>query len=416
MKRKLISLLLVLAMVLSLCSLSAMAAEAVEAGSASILTFGNAMSFDGASVKGCTDPDAEEIVIPAEVDGKPVTEIDGEAFMGMKKLRSVTIPDSVELIWMRAFADCTALEQVEFQGELIALDDYCFSGCTSLKELDLPLVGGSFGYSFSGCTGLKTVALSAGQPDIGVHAFEGCTGLEAFYIPASVDLIYLSSISPNENLKIYGVKGSTADRYAQKIGVDFVPVDGASGFSDVAEDRYYAASIPWASQSGITLGYPDGTFRPDTPCTRWQMVMFLWRLYGEPEYTTVHEFEDVPKTARYYDAVQWAYENEITKGISETKFAPDRPVNRGMVVTMLWRMDGSPSDGVWGADNFTDDIPESYVQAVGWMSRHDVANGYPDGTFRSGNTCTRGQIVTFIYRNMGHLYRSANSNIEDFVN
>lgn len=415
MKRKLTSLLLVLAMVLSLCSLSAMAAEAVEADSTSILTFGTAYYRPGASVKGCTDPDAEEIVIPAEVDGKPVTEIDAEAFMGMKKLRSVTIPDSVALIWMRAFADCTALEQVEFQGELIALDDYCFSGCTSLKELDLPLVDSTFCHQFSGCTALKKVSLCDGQPQIGTGAFEGCTSLESIYIPVSVDRIFLSSISPNENLKIYGVKGSTADRYAQKIGVDFVPVDGASGFSDVAEDRYYAASIPWASQSGITLGYPDGTFRPDTPCTRWQMVMFLWRLYGEPEYTTVHEFEDVPKTARYYDAVQWAYENEITKGISETKFAPDRPVNRGMVVTMLWRMDGSPSDGVWGADNFTDDIPESYVQAVGWMSRHDVANGYPDGTFRSGNTCTRGQIVTFIYRNMGNLYRSVDSSIEEFV-
>ena len=416
MKRKLTSLLLVLAMVLSLCSLSAMAADAVEADSTSILTFGTAYYRPGASVKGCTDPDAEEIVIPAEVDGKPVTVIDGEAFMGMKKLRSVTIPDSVALIWMRAFADCTALEQVEFQGELIALDDYCFSGCTSLEEIDLPLVDSPFCRLFPGCTALKKVSLCDGQPQIGTGAFEGCTSLESIYIPVSVDRIFLSAIAPNENLKIYGVKGSTADRYAQKIGVDFVPVDGASGFSDVAEDRYYAASIPWASQSGITLGYPDGTFRPDTPCTRWQMVMFLWRLYGEPEYTTVHEFEDVPKTARYYDAVQWAYENEITKGVSETRFAPDRPVNRGMVVTMLWRMDGSPSDTGWGPDNFTDDIPESYEQAVGWMSRHDVVNGYPDGTFRSGNTCTRGQIVTFIYRNMGHLYRSANSNIEDFVN
>ena len=140
--------------------------------------------------------------------------------------------------------------------------------------------------------------------------------------------------------------------------------------------------------------------------------MFLWRLYGQPVADTIHEFTDVPKDAIYYDAVQWAYQEGITKGMSDSCFGPNVTVNRGMVVTMLWRLDGSKVDPMGDEIPFVDEIPAAYQPAVRWMSDKGVVLGFGDNTFRAKEPCTRGQIVTFMHRNMYYYYHGDEFGVE----
>ena len=170
-------------------------------------------------------------------------------------------------------------------------------------------------------------------------------------------------------------------------------------FTDVLASAYYYDAVYWAVENGVTNGTSASTFSPNASCTRAQMVTFLWRAAGSPEpESTVNPFTDVYASAYYYDAVLWAVEQGITNGTSATTFGPDATVTRGQTVTFLWRYDGSTAASGSGFDDVASDA--YYAGAVAWAASEGITSGTSATTFSPNNDCTRGQIVTFLYRYM----------------
>ena len=171
-------------------------------------------------------------------------------------------------------------------------------------------------------------------------------------------------------------------------------------FSDLAPSDFCYDAVMWAVGRDITGGIGNYTFGPNLPCTRAQAVTFLWRAAGSPEpETRAMPFTDVPVGSYYYNAVLWAIENGITEGTSDTMFSPDATCSRAQIVTFLWRAGGSPAAS--GNSAFTDVASDAYyAAAVTWAEKNDITGGIGGGLFGSGNNCTRAQIVTFLYRAM----------------
>ena len=173
-------------------------------------------------------------------------------------------------------------------------------------------------------------------------------------------------------------------------------------FVDVKQGAYYYDPVLWAvnHQPQITNGTSATTFSPDATCTRGQVVTFLWRANGCPEpKSTSNPFKDVASGAYYYKAVLWAVENGITNGTSATTFSPDAPCTRAHVVTFLWRSANKPAAG--SANPFKDvKAGLYYTDAVLWAVSKNITNGTSATTFSPDSPCTRGQIVTFLYRYM----------------
>ena len=171
-------------------------------------------------------------------------------------------------------------------------------------------------------------------------------------------------------------------------------------FTDVPSGAYYEDAVIWAVKKDITSGTSATTFNPDGSCTRAQAVTFLWRAAGSPEpKSAAMPFTDVPAGSYFEKAVLWAVENGITKGTSDTTFDPDASCTRAQIVTFLWRAGGSHA--VSGNSAFTDVASDAYyAAAVAWAEKNGVTGGIGGGLFGSDNTCTRAQIVTFLYRAM----------------
>ena len=167
-------------------------------------------------------------------------------------------------------------------------------------------------------------------------------------------------------------------------------------FYDVPNDAFFYEAVKWAVKSGVTNGLSDTMFGPYESCTRAQIVTFLWRAAGSPEPKTASSFADVPASAYYAKAVAWAIENGITNGMTETTFAPDATCTRGQSVTFLYRaLKGTAS----GSTNFTDVKSDAfYADAINWAVANNVTNGTSATTFSPYASCTRAQIVTFLYR------------------
>ena len=172
----------------------------------------------------------------------------------------------------------------------------------------------------------------------------------------------------------------------------------APSFTDVAADAYYSAPVQWAVEKGITTGTSASTFSPGNTCSRAQIVTFLWRAAGCPEPASdAMPFTDVPANAYYYKAVQWAVEKNITTGTSATTFSPGKNCSRGQIVTFLWRAEGA--EKTEGANPFGDVAENAYyADAVLWAVEKNITTGTSATSFSAGNACTRGQIVTFLYR------------------
>ena len=169
-------------------------------------------------------------------------------------------------------------------------------------------------------------------------------------------------------------------------------------FKDVPVDAYYYEAVKWAAEKGITGGVGNGLFAPNQPCTRAQIVTFLWRAAGSPAPKSMSSFADVPADAFYAKAVAWAVENGITGGTGDGKFSPDATCTRAQSVTFLYRAAGSPK--VSGSAEFGDVATNAYyADAVAWAAKNGITGGIGGGLFGSDNNCTRAQIVTFLYRN-----------------
>ena len=167
-------------------------------------------------------------------------------------------------------------------------------------------------------------------------------------------------------------------------------------FYDVPNGAYFYEAVKWAVKNGITTGVGNDLFAPEQPCTRAQIVTFLWRAAGSPEPKTMSSFTDVPASAYYAKAVAWAVENGITNGMTATMFAPDATCTRGQSVTFLHRaLKGTASSSA----NFTDVKSDAfYADAINWAVANNVTNGTSNTTFSPDADCTRAEIVTFLYR------------------
>ena len=403
-----------------------------------------------------------------------MTSIGTYAFFECTGLTSVTIPDGVTSIGEGVFYSCTGLTSVTIPAGVTSIGDYAFSSCTGLTSVSIPdsvtSIGEGVFYSctgltsvaipegvttigdraFSTCTGLRTVTLPKTLTELGYDAFRGCSELKTLivknpdclvcesvdYYDDSFDDLILSAESmgiPSSTV-IYGKHdaaredadqihtfGETghwvgysdeiswkrvtidftnryAENYAKVHGYSFFPTNA---FRDVEEDSYYEIPVAWAVGMGITNGTGGGKFSPGKTCTREQVVTFLWRAMGCPEPTgTNNPFKDVPADAYYTEAVLWAVEKGITNGKSKTKFGVGDPCTRGQVVTFLWRAEGEPEPS--SAANPFKDVSETdyFYKAVLWAVENGITKGASKTKFSPTNTCTRGQVVTFLYRDL----------------
>ena len=173
---------------------------------------------------------------------------------------------------------------------------------------------------------------------------------------------------------------------------------GKNPFTDVPAGSYYEDAVIWAVDKGITTGTSATTFNPNGICTRAQAVTFLWRAAGSPAAkSSAMPFADVKAGSYYETAVLWAVENGITKGTSDTMFSPDATCTRAQIVTFLWRSQKSPAAGM--ANPFADVAADTYyIDAVLWAVKHNITVGTTFSIFSPDEECTRAQIVTFLYR------------------
>lgn len=200
--------------------------------------------------------------------------------------------------------------------------------------------------------------------------------------------------------------GNTVAAAGHKFFGGVCSVCGAKGaeavpeFDDVKPGAFYFDAVQWAVKNGITNGTGKSTFSPNDVCSRYQIVMFLWRAAGQPEAKAAVSFADVKHGDIFYEAVQWAVERGITNGTSSTSFSPFAPCTRGQIVTFLHRSAGSPK--VSGACNFSDVSAGSFCHdAVIWASSEGITKGTSAGRFSPNEGCTRAQVVTFLYRASG---------------
>ena len=288
--------------------------------------------------------------------------------------------------------------------------DYTFAGWTPAIPATMPAEnltvtaqwryngGGSSGYSYYT---IKATAGAGGSisPSGSVSVREGRD--QTFTI--TPDKSYAVANVKIDGKSIGAVKSYTFEnvRRTHTIEVIFMKANGnpqTGVFVDVATGSYYEDAVDWAVGNGITQGTDDTHFSPDGICTRAQAVTFLWRAAGSPKpETRAMPFTDIPAGSYYYDAVLWAVENDITKGTSDTTFSPNMTCTRAQIVTFLWRSEKSPAAGT--ANPFADVKSTAYYAvAVLWAVKENITKGTTNTTFSPNADCTRAQIVTFLWR------------------
>ncbi len=384
------------------------------------------------------------------------------AFSNCPDLTDVVIPDSV-LFLGSAFYGCTGLCGISLSNSIAEIPDEAFYNCTSLTELSLPDSVKSIGaMAFCGCESLFGIGLPDGIESIGSFAFHGTeiyadqtnwengvlyigsclieanSGLpDKYIVKDGTRLIADSAFSGSDKLlrisvpesvisvgdyAFYGCTalstvyyGGVSDDWKKiVIGSDNESLSSAAlhckdttvaGFGDIAVNGRHAPyvdAIAWAAYSGITEGYPDGSFHPDAGCTRAQVVTFLWRAAGspEPEDESV-SFVDVKNEGAmrpYYKAILWAAQCGITAGYPDGSFRPYEECTRAQFVTFLWRYMGKPDAAI---DNPFGDVGASpYYDAIMWAFEANVTKGYGAGLFKPDKICSRAEVVTFIYRTL----------------
>jgi len=271
-------------------------------------------------------------------------------------------------------------------------------GVTSIGREAFGEYLGNYG-SYNNWTNMVNVTIPKSITDIHLFAFDGCKGLKDIYYAGTeaqwkqVDIhddLYMDGNSPLLNATIH--YNSVAINSEPAVPTS-TPTTMGTGFTDVAANAYYAIPISWAVEQGITNGTSANQFSPNETCTNAQILTFLWRAYGESEPTIRNPFpDDIPLA--FAKAAIWAYENKM---ISVDTFDVNIPCTRAMAVTYMWLAAGSPTNVV--PSSFTDVPPSAnYAQAVAWAVANNITNGTSANQFSPNATCTRAQIVTFLYR------------------
>ncbi|MBQ6159331.1 MAG: leucine-rich repeat protein [Oscillospiraceae bacterium] len=382
-------------------------------------------------------------------------------FSGCDHLTNVRLPQTLKVIPEHCFSGCEALETVEIPSTVTEIRSFAFSGCSRLMTLTLPegvtLIDT---YAFIGCRWLLGIVVPSTVTDMGFCVFEDCSKLMgAVVLSQNVEFNTWGEteklFNSPETTSLYGYVGSTTQTYAQDYGYTFydwtqhthsyfettleatcttsgykvqvcdcgeiheVKLIRALGhyyqngkcircgksapndFIDLKPDAYYYNPVLWAYENGITSGLDENHFGPKATCTRGQVVTFLWNAMGQPEPTiTDCPFVDVKPGKYYYKAMLWALETGVTSGKDDTHFAPNDTCTRGQVVTFIWNAMGKPAASITNTP-FVDVKPgKYYYNAMLWALENGVTSGLDDTHFGPNETCTRGQVVTFLYNTL----------------
>ncbi|MBR7033003.1 MAG: leucine-rich repeat protein, partial [Clostridia bacterium] len=370
----------------------------------------------------------------SSADGMLLTK-DGSTLIDCPTAKSkVKVPDRVKNIGMAAFSYNGVITDVSLPDSVERIEDDAFSNCDLLENVVIPDSVSSIGkYAFANCRSLQTIVIPSSTEEIGEKAFGYYNRLNNEYFS---DYFRLGGFT------VYGYEGSAAQTYAEEnefwfvneeigphehaytdknaspsctecgykahtcticgftyadefydaLGHDFGTDHNAwkcsrcgeknpdykptVNFKDVPAGAYYADAVAWAVANGITTGTSDTTFSPNDGCTRGQVVAFLWRAAGSPEpRDNKNPFSDVKSNAYYYKAVLWAVENEVTSGTDATHFSPNSVCTRGQIVTFLWRANGKPAPSKT-ANPFKDvKASDYYYDAVLWAVEKDITLG-----------------------------------------
>ncbi len=401
-----------------------------------------------------------------------VTAIGSNAFRDCANLADVHLPEGLKMIGEYAFYSCEKLENLSFPQSLTGIGASAFEFCNALTTVTIPSgITSISNYTFWHCRNLESIIIREGAASIGEYAFRG-TSPHHICLPSSLQVIrkgalsniendfhahvlyagsesewedvlvddenelvtqalyfHYSAASWEEHVSIKSgapatcTKGGTVT-YTCPCGYEWTEEQAALGhnfvdgkctrcghwdpslneFGDVAEGKYYFDAVLWAVHHDpqITGGTGDGQFSPNKTCTREQIVTFLWKAKGAPSpVNTESPFTDVKSGKYYFKAVMWAVENKITGGTSADKFGVGKPCTREQAMSFLWKACGSP-EPTTTENPFTDVIPgKYYYKAVLWAVENKITGGTSADKFGVGKPCTRGQIVTFLYKAIG---------------
>ena len=384
--------------------------------------------------------------------------VGASAFYECTGLKSITLPSSVSYIGDRAFKVCGSIETITIPSGVEEIGEEAFMICTSLKSINIPKSVTKIGNSaFDCCSSLTDVyyegsssqwrsinlaeyntALTSANIHFNshVHTYEGytvtaptctepgytthkCTSCDYSYNDSYIEPLghnYTEEVTkPTCTERGYttytcsvcgdSYKGSYVDPLGHnykngtctRCGVKDPNYKPQANFTDVAAGSYCYDAVQWAVANGITNGTDATHFSPNAGCTRGQVVTFLWRAAGEPTVSGNVGFVDVAPGSYCYEAVKWAVANGITKGTDATHFSPNATCTRGQVVTFMYRAAGEPAVG--GSNGFVDVAAGSYCyNAVQWAVAKGITKGTDATHFSPNATCTRGQVVTFLYR------------------
>ena len=340
-----------------------------------------------------------EIALP-----EGLTVISSGTFSGCTGLSTVTLPDSLQTIDDFAFGECTALTGIFFPQGLKLIGGFAFAGCSGLTRLSFPEgLKRICGAAFRDCTGLTEVTIPEGVISIEFYAFCNCPLLTSVTLPMSVSLVneaafgYVDYQEKVENFTVYGAKNSVAQAYAQENGFHFVPIAVNNPFVDVKEEDFFFMPVMWAVSAKVTGGTDETHFSPNQTVQRCDSMVFFWAAKDRPEHFTEESpFKDVKKKHWYYDAVMWAVENEITGGTDATHFSPKQTCSRSEILQFLYAAEGKPA---YTIDNPYSDVKNKhwYKDSAIWAYENGLEKG-ENGKFKAKTPCTRGYVVTYLYR------------------
>ncbi|WP_369299063.1 leucine-rich repeat protein [uncultured Neglectibacter sp.] len=365
-------------------------------------------SIDSSAFSACLA--LRSITIPSNV-----TSLGSNCFNGCKNLSSVTMSDNISSIGDYAFGGCTSLTSITLPASLRALPTALFNGCSSLSQVEMSnqvlYVGKS---AFSGCSSLERLVLPEGVEKVYEGAFDGCRNLKYISMPDSINGIAFDSFDDCENVTFYVNAGSYSQVFASANGIAFVlgqvpddPNHGNNGnypptpFYDV-QNHWAKSYIEWAYAMGYFKGTGSNTFSPDVSMNRGMLVALLYRMEGSPAVGS-SSFTDVPAKEYYADAVAWAEDAKIATGTGGGKFSPNQKISREQFATMLYRYaqyKGKDTSTRGDLSQFKDNASVSGFAgaAMAWAVGTGVLTGKSNGNLDPLGRATRAEGSAMLQR------------------